>query len=93
MAFLLCILNLILVANVSGYVGSGPALIIPQKEYTLIYEKPNFRSSVKDTIFKEDFIYYELIEDSSFAKVYIWKGKEVIGDDDRQPEPGPTADG
>ena len=58
---------------------NGPAIIKDKDGYTNLRKGPGTNFKVIDTLFNEDFFYYQYVGKGNWAKVSGWKGKPLEG--------------
>jgi hypothetical protein len=58
---------------------NGPAIINDSDGFTNVRIGPSTDDEVIDTLFNEDFFYFTLVENSDWAKVTAWKGRQIEG--------------
>ncbi len=55
------------------------AIINNSDNYTLVHSGQGKEFKVVDTLFEEDFVYFQLIENSDWIKVSAWNGRQIEG--------------
>jgi uncharacterized protein YgiM (DUF1202 family) len=58
---------------------NGPAIINDSDGFTNVRSGPGIDFDVIDTLFSEDFFYFKLENNSDWAKVTAWKGRQIEG--------------
>lgn len=58
---------------------NGPAIINDSDGFTNVRSGPGTEYEVIDTLFNEDFFYFKFDDNSDWAKVTAWKGRQIEG--------------
>lgn len=73
------ILTLLIFCSFSLLAQNGPAIIKDSDGFTNVRSGPGINFEVIDTLYNEDFFYFKLDENSDWAKVTAWKGRQFEG--------------
>ena len=73
------ILNLLIFCSVSLLAQNGPAIISDSDGFTNVRSGPGTDFKVIDTLFDEDFFYFKFENNSDWAMVTAWKGRQIKG--------------
>lgn len=73
------ILTILTFCSLTLLAQNGPAIINDSDGFTNVRSGPETDNKVIDTLFNEDFFYFKLDENSDWAKVTAWKGRQIEG--------------
>ncbi|MBT8326713.1 MAG: SH3 domain-containing protein [Bacteroidia bacterium] len=73
------ILTLLIFCSISVLAQNGPSIIKDSDGFTNVRSGPGTHFDVIDTLFKEDFFYFKFENNSDWAKVTAWKGRQIEG--------------
>lgn len=73
------ILTLLIFCSLSVSAQNGPAIIKNSDGFTNVRSGPGTDFDVIDTLFTEDFFYFKFEDNSDWANVTAWKGRQIEG--------------
>lgn len=73
------ILTLLTFCSLTLFAQNGPSIINDSDGFTNVRLGSGTEFEVIDTLFNEDFFYFKLEENSDWAKVTVWKGRQIEG--------------